>query len=52
MCLNTCNKYMKDYDENKESSFLECLDASIYMAAQCQNHYLLIASIGFKICLK
>ena len=34
------DKYMQNYDKNEESSFLEYLDAKIYMAGQCLNHYL------------
>ena len=34
------DKYMQSYDKNEESSFLEYLDAKIYMVGQCLNHYL------------
>ena len=41
------NKYMKNYDENNDSWFLEYLDATIYyMDGQCQNHYLLMVLNG------
>ena len=43
---------MKNYDENKESSFLEYSDGTTCMVGQCQNHYLLVVLTGWKICLK
>ena len=34
------DKYIKDYDKNKESSYLRYWDTIIFMAWQCQNNYL------------
>ena len=33
------NKYLKNYDRNIESSYIEYLDAIIYMDAQCLKCY-------------
>ena len=33
------NKYMKDYDKNKESSYLKYWDKTIYMAEQCHKSF-------------
>ena len=33
------NKYMKDYDKNKESSYLKYWDVKIYMVGQCRNSF-------------
>ena len=33
------NKYMKNYDENKESSYIQYLDANICMVGQCLQNY-------------
>ena len=29
------NKYMKDYNKNKESSYIQCLDTENYINGQC-----------------
>ena len=34
------NKYMKNYDKNKESSYIHYLDANSYMVGQCFKNYL------------
>ena len=34
------NKYVKNYDKNKESSFFEYLDANICMDGQCLKNCL------------
>ena len=34
------NKYIKDYDKNKESSYIQYLDAITYMVGQCLKNYL------------
>ena len=33
------NKHMKDYDKNKESSYLQYWDANIYMVGQCRKSF-------------
>ena len=33
------NKYMKNYDENEESSYIQYLDRIIYMVGQCLKNY-------------
>ena len=33
------NKYMKNYDESKESSYIQYLDLIIYMVGQCLKNY-------------
>ena len=32
-------KYMKNYDENEESSYIQYLDRIIYMVGQCLKNY-------------
>ena len=34
------NKYMKNYDRNKESSYLKYCDVRIYMDGQCHKIWL------------
>ena len=34
------NKYMKNYDENKESSHLQHCDVNNYMDGQCRKSFL------------
>ena len=46
------NKYMKKYNKDEEESFLQYLDPNNQYAGQCQNHYLLMVLIGWKIYLK
>ena len=46
------NKYMKNYDKMKNLHFLNILMQTIYMVGRCQNHYLLMVLIEWKICLK
>ena len=33
------NKYMKDYDKNKELSYLQYWDVNNYMAGQCRKSF-------------
>ena len=34
---NVNNKYIKDYDKNKEWSYIQYWDVNIYMDGQCQK---------------
>ena len=42
------NKYMENYDENKESSYIQYLDANGYMVGQCLKNYQKIILNGLK----
>ena len=33
------NKYMKDYDKNKESSYLQYWEKILYMIGQCRKSF-------------
>ena len=41
------NKYMKDFDTNKQSKFIQYLDANnLYMVMQCHKNYQLMDFVG------
>ena len=46
------NKYMKNYDKNKESSFIEYLDANNLCGWAMSQKFLVDGSKWKKICIK
>ena len=46
------NKYMKDYKKMKKNHFYNRMIQTPCMVGECQNHYLLMVLIGWKIFLK
>ena len=44
------NKYMKNYDKNKESSYIQYLDAAICIDGQCLKNCLQMVLNGKKRC--
>ena len=37
--LKANNKYMKDYDKNKDSQYLQYCDVNNYMVGQCRKSF-------------
>ena len=46
------NKYMENYDENKESSYIQYLDANNLLVGQCLKNYQKIILNGLKACVE